>query len=330
MNIILNDSKKVKDFFVNHNNFKTLQCETVTQFWGKRSAAHVLEHSERYKQIQVNSQQIIQCLAFDVDHDDPLCYTDYNLPTPTLITLNQDNGKSHLLYYLKTPVNTYSKRAKRYLADIYDAITETLNADQNYTTYNTKNFLNTDLFRVYGSLQTHDLSDFRPFLDGRDTKPLAREKTPKISYFSRNCELFDTVRFYAYRAKSDFISYESFFNHILEKAQTTNFSIFNEPLPVKEAKDTAKSIARWTWENEITDPKKWNRDGYIKKDKEIVSAKRSEIRREAGFKHILECGKYKEIEGKCGNIAEIEGNQGITNYYQDNYSPVLYGGVWEL
>jgi len=288
MDIIQNNSQKVKDFFVNHNNFKTLQCQTTSEFWGKRSAAHVLEHSERYKQIQVNSQTLIQALAFDVDHDDPMIFNDYNLPTPTILTLNNDNGKSHLLYYLKTPVNTYSERARRYLADIYDAVTATINADPNYSTYNTKNFLNPDLYRVYGSLQTHELADFRPFLEGRDTKPLPRQKKPALSYFSRNCELFDTVRFYAYRTKKDFNSYNSFFNHILEKAHQTNFSIFNDPLPVKEVKDTAKSISKWTWENEV--PGVWNWGGYEKKDEEIVSKKRAEIKHELKLKLIGENG----------------------------------------
>lgn len=269
---------QVKHFFEQNNRFKTLQCQTTSEFWSKRSANHIIAHSDRYKQIQVNSQQLTQCLAFDVDHDDPMIYADYNLPVPTIITLNKDNGRSHLLYYLKAPVNTHSDIAKNYLADIYDAVTSTLQADQNYSAYNTKNFLNTDLYRVYGSLETRELGDFRAFISTNNARP-QKEKKPAISYFSRNCELFDTIRFYAYRIKRDFVSYESFFAHILHKAQITNTSIFSEPLPHKEVKDTAKSITKWTWENEV--PGVWNWGGYTKKDPKVVSAKRAEIAAQA-------------------------------------------------
>jgi len=277
MNIVHSSQEKVKTFFEERNFFKTLQCETVTEFWTKRSASHIIEHAERYKQIQVNSRQITQCLAFDIDHDDALIYQDFNLPTPSIITLNADNGRSHILYYLKTPVNAHSERAKRYLADIYDAVTNTLQADTNYTTINTKNFLNDELYRVCGSLNTYNLSDFRAFLHADKAKVLESAKKRTQSYFSRNIELFDTVRFYAYKVKRDFETYESFYKHVLEKAQQVNASIFDKPLPSKEAKHTAKSIAGWTWENET--PGTWNWDGYIKKDKSEVSVIRSKAKK---------------------------------------------------
>ena len=289
---------QVKHFFEQNNRFKTLQCQTTSEFWSKRSANHIIAHSDRYKQIQVNSQQLTQCLAFDIDHDDPMIYTDFNLPAPTIITLNKNNGRSHLLYYLKAPVNTHSDIAKNYLADIYDAVTNTLQADTNYSTYNTKNFLNTDLYRVYGSLETRELGDFREFLKIQPKK----EKRPAISYFSRNCELFDTVRFYAYRVKRDFTSYESFFEHIHRKAQETNIGLFTNPLPYKEVRDTAKSISKWTWGNEV--PGVWNWQGYTKKDPKIVSAKRAEIAASARRSETQERLKALAAERKKTKIRE--------------------------
>ena len=276
VNIVQENPQKVKEFFDKHNSFRTIQCQTITGFWGKRSANHVAEHAERYKQIQVNSGQITQCLAFDIDHDDPMIFTDYNLPTPTIITLNQNNGRSHFLYYLKSPVNTYSDRAKRYLSDVYDTVANTLQADPNYSTHNTKNFLNTDLYRVYGSLETRELADFREFLSTSNAWQ-QKEKRVAISRFSRNCELFDTVRFYAYSVKRDFTSYDGFYNHVQNKAQETNIGLFANPLSHKEVKDTAKSISKWTWENER--PGQWNWNGYIKKNKCEVSAIRSKTKK---------------------------------------------------
>ena len=53
--------------------------------------------------------------------------------------------------------------------------------------------------------------------------------------------------------------------------------MFANPLSHKEVKDTAKSISKWTWENER--PGQWNWNGYIKKNKCEVSAIRSKTKK---------------------------------------------------
>jgi hypothetical protein len=100
-------------------------------------------------------------MAFDIDHDDPLLFQDFGLPQPSILTINADNGKSHIIYYLKAPVSV--GKAKDYMLDLYDGIATILNADSNYTNRTTKNYLNQTSFKTYGSLQSYELGDFGDF-----------------------------------------------------------------------------------------------------------------------------------------------------------------------
>ncbi len=332
--MIPNQDLQVKQFFNSHNRFKTVQCKTIKNEWVFRSGGHIAEHPDRFSLIQVNATNLTQALAFDVDHEDPLIFSDYGLPTPSIITINKENGKSHILYYLKAPVSV--GKAKDYMLDLYDGITEVLRADTNYTARLTKNYMNEQAFRVYGSLNSYELADFRDFT-AKHRKVNSDEKKSKISYFSRNCELFDTVRFYAYKIKNNFSGYDEFFADVLKKAEMQNQTLFREPLPQKEVKNTAKSIAAWTWDNEPEIKKLWNWDGYDKKPKEEVSKtkrlakqkdheQRLKIRLKKRLQEIKRA-KFFDIPKKI-TTEHIESNSFLygrsTDYYQDNYS----GGEW--
>lgn len=83
------------------------------------------------------------------------------------------------------------------------------------------------------------------------------------------------MRFYAYKIKNNFSGYDEFFADVLKKAEMQNQALFKEPLPQKEVKNTAKSIAAWTWDKEPETKKLWNWDGYEKKPKEEVSKSRA-------------------------------------------------------
>lgn len=315
-------SLQVKQFFKENNRFKTIQCQTIKDEWVFRSGNHVAEYPERFKRIQINATNLTQALAFDVDHEDPLIFSDYGLPAPTIITINKDNGKSHILYYLKAPVSV--GKAREYMIDLYDGITTAINADTNYTGRIAKNYMNEKAFIVYGSLKSYELADFGDFTK-KHTKASAEAKKSKISYFSRNCALFDTVRFYAYKTKKDFAEYDDFYDCVHKKAISENQTAFDEPLPLKEVKDTAKSIAMWTWnKSPELEPGKWNWDGYEKKPKEEVSASRANENRKrlkARLSRRLEELKTDKIPISCKFFDKaIKPHKNLSpNYYQDNY-----------
>ena len=62
--------------------------------------------------------------------------------------------------------------------------------------------------------------------------------------------MFDTVRFWAYKAIRTHLSigFDRWHAEVLEHAKNAN-GTFIQPLPYSEVKATAKSIARWVWRN---------------------------------------------------------------------------------
>ena len=55
--------------------------------------------------LQVNPHNLVCVIGIDIDHDNAAFqWSDTGLPAPNVITLNQDNGKGHYLYYLSVPV----------------------------------------------------------------------------------------------------------------------------------------------------------------------------------------------------------------------------------
>ncbi|MBO0216417.1 primase C-terminal domain-containing protein, partial [Vibrio sp. Vb2880] len=71
----------------------------------------------------------------------------------------------------------------------------------------------------------------------------------EASGLGRNCELFDSVRQWSYKAIREYWApnYKRKWNAaVYDKVESTN-SHFNAPLPVSEVKAIAKSIANWTY-----------------------------------------------------------------------------------
>ena len=71
----------------------------------------------------------------------------------------------------------------------------------------------------------------------------------EVSGLGRNCELFDTVRQWSYKAIREFWApnYKRQWNSaVYDQVEAIN-SQFKVPLPVSEVKAIAKSIANWTY-----------------------------------------------------------------------------------
>jgi len=260
--------------------------------------------------IQHNQPCLVTCLVFDIDRPDAFfAWSDANLPKPNWISQNKQNCHAHVGYMLSAPV-CMSHRAKQnvleYLAKIEQAYTFALGADRGYSGLITKNPCHQAWENHIFDVQPYDLNYLADFVELQELKTDLRE----VSGLGRNCAMFDTVRYWAYKAIRAHLStnYDKWYEEVLEQAKNVNGG-FLEPLPYSEVKATAKSIARWVWRNHAEAHAKFierqstkgkigatvaNAKGACNLGGKIRSQQYSDIRTEALRLHIM--GKsIKEI-----------------------------------
>lgn len=163
---------------------------------------YLKKNAQKYRQIQLNTDTHFNAIIMDVDDESLLTEWNYvGLPTPTIQTLNKENNKAHLLWLLNVPVSKKNKKAVKYYKIIVDRIKLLIGADQAYQNHQTKNFLNTQMYRVTYNDLAYDLGDFKEFI-------LREEKYKVIHYTelaeydstgSRHIDLFNQLRLYGYK-----------------------------------------------------------------------------------------------------------------------------------
>jgi len=210
----------------------------------KRIAIHKLY-------IQHNPPCFITSLVFDIDRTDAFfSWFDANLPTPTWIAKNRKNNHAHIGYMLATPVCT-THRAKQnvieYLAKIEQAYSLVLGADRGYTGLITKNPCHEAWENHIFDVKPYELGYLADFVELQELKTDLKE----VSGLGRNCMMFDTVRYWAYKAIRAHrgSTLDIWLGKVLEQCQNVN-SAFIKPLPYSEVKATAKSIARYCWKKD--------------------------------------------------------------------------------
>ena len=282
--------------------------------YGKGTKTYIRskKHAIQYPLIQVNHVHTVQYLIFDIDAPDAyLHFFDANLPTPTWIAKNKKNGHCHVCYELKIPVcKTAHARLKplRYLASIEYTYAKKLSADLRYTGLLTKNPVDRDWQVFLLNPTPFELDELADYVD-LETKPKPTEEEKKeVSGLGRNCMLFDTVRFWAYKAIREHLDsgLDIWYQEVLERSKIANGS-FLEPLPYSEVKATAKSIAKWVWRNHHSaefqamfseKQARKGRKGGLASDSshggKARSAKYSDIRQEA-LKQYIQGVKKAEI-----------------------------------
>lgn len=272
---------------------------------GGKTLIRSKKHAIQYPLIQVNHVHTVQYLIFDIDAPDAyLHFFDENLPVPTWIAKNKKNGHCHVCYELKTAVcKTAHARLKplRYLASIEYTYAKKLNADLRYTGLLTKNPVDRDWQVFLLNPTAFELDELADYVD-LETKPKPTEGEKKeVSGLGRNCMLFDTVRFWAYKAIREHLGsgLDIWYQEVLERSKTAN-GAFLEPLPYSEVKATAKSIAKWVWRNHHSaefqamfseKQARKGRKGGLASDSshggKARSAKYSDIRHEALKLHVM-------------------------------------------
>ena len=201
--------------------------------------------------IQHNPPCLVTSLVFDIDRSDAyFAWSDADLPTPTWIAKNPKNCHAHIGYMLATPVCT-THRARQnvieYLAKIEQAYSLALGADRGYSGLITKNPCHTVWENHIFGVEPYELNYLADFVELTELKTDLRE----VSGLGRNCMMFDTVRYWAYkeiRAHRG-STFDIWLRKVLEQCQNAN-GAFIEPLPYSEVKATAKSIARYCWKKD--------------------------------------------------------------------------------
>lgn len=237
--------------------------------------------------IQHNPPPVLAFMIYDLDRpNSALAWNDVNLPAPAWVSVNPENGHSHIAYGLIAPVaRTDAARAAplRLAAAIEVAYGAKLDADKGYSGLITKNPLHPHWHVYYPAPEAanfgyYELAELAEYVTLPNKLPKGREAVG----IGRNVSLFDDLRKWSYRAirlhwRPD--GFKAWQSVVLEKAESLNQ--FSEPLPYAEIKATAKSVAKWTWKNFT--PK--------------------------GFQEYVERTHTPEIQSKRGKIGGISSGQ---------------------
>jgi len=207
--------------------------------------------------LQPNHPYYLHNIVFDLDYEASLAellYSKIGIPLPNLIIENKENGRSHAIYYLKTPVFKTDASGQKpiiYLNAIQRTLQHVLDADVNYTGLICKNPLN-DRWRTNTLRQTpYTLDELANKLEidwKQISKPIKQNEAVGLG---RNCYLFHTVRHWAYVAirKHRGATYNTWLKSVIDHVLKLNESI-TEPLGYNEVRGIAKSISRYCWKRD--------------------------------------------------------------------------------
>lgn len=197
--------------------------------------------------LQLNPPAHQAWLLLDVDRRGAAhAWEDAGLPAPTYAAINRENGHAHLGYALSAPVCTTSAARQaplRYLAAIEHAYTLAAGGDFAFAGHLAKNPLS-DRWLVWEPANTplYELSYLAEYVN----LPIKLPSRP--AGVGRNCDLFDTLRDWAYSAVRDF--WRPGGEHGWQLAmmrQAELMNTFSEPLGGPEVACIARSVARYVW-----------------------------------------------------------------------------------
>ena len=205
---------------------------------------YLKKNPQKYKQIQLNTDTHFNAIIMDIDDEELL--TEWNaigLPTPSIQTLNKDNDKAHLVWLLNVPISKRNRKAVTYYKTIVDNIKLLIGADKAYQNHQTKNFLNTQMYRVTCNDLAYDLEDFKDFII-REEKYKVSNNTELAEYEStgsRHIDLFNQLRLHGYKVAK----HRDLEEKLQKRAELINEQ-FDEPI---KPKAIIKSVLQFCEEN---------------------------------------------------------------------------------
>jgi hypothetical protein len=239
---------------------------------GCRQAPKHVAIKRRY--IQLNKPNYSHTyLTLDCDYEgSSLSWYDYDLPTPTFVVINPENGHSHICHELTTPVHlgsNASQKAVRYLDVIRKGYIKALDADPSFTEFLSKNPLSKS-WHVLSCNVTYDLDRLAEPLREISTDELLsipleefderireyliplyeKRKKKKPPLISTNPDeslfVFDNTRGYMYSITPDYNRSQLLYDKAEAYIRELNAD-FSLNLPESHIRFNAKSIAKFCW-----------------------------------------------------------------------------------
>ncbi|MBQ9895869.1 MAG: replication initiation protein [Synergistaceae bacterium] len=249
-----------------------------------------------HKYIELNPPHLVKFITFDIDYECwPYVSDDVFLPRPLFFVGNRENGHAHLIYALRTPVLKTSMayiKPLKYLQAITEAYCERLRADPMYSGLISKNPWS-DHWRV---VQTCDMIYDMEFLADAVHRELSRKPTKKpveyIAGLGRNCWIFEHVRVWAYRAIRKFWGNNhlgaGWYDAVEYKCLEENAK-FSSPLDMREIRDIAKSISRWT-------ERHLSLEGFSERQRNVINMRwEKESKKTEGLKLLRDGASVKDV-----------------------------------
>ena len=215
------------------------------------------EISLKYRYIQPNSPYYLHYLVFDLDYESSLSEILYGLvgvPLPNLVVANPNNGRSHILFQLKTPIYTTDASRQKpilYANAIRHKLGELFNADPAYVSLVSKNPVSNYWKTTCLREKPYTLNELARNLD-LTWKDVNREiQQDEAIGLGRNCFVFNTARHWAYKEIRKYrgSTYASWLDCVIQHCIGLNQGLTN-PMTFGEVKGIAKSIARYCWKKD--------------------------------------------------------------------------------
>lgn len=213
-----------------------------------RNQQNALKHSH----IQPNPPMSKRWLIMDIDRGiSPDEIENDNLPAPNIFVQNPENHHAHLYYSLEKPVYTgaeSSVKANYYAALVDDSLTVALEADPHYTGFIAKNPTHPQWITNVIQPESYSLDQLAEYLELKARKKNRSAEVIQVSgQGSRNNDTFDRLRHWAYLHVADYSEFKPYSAVIMRKAD--EYNRLNFPgLPMSEINATARSVAKWTWQ----------------------------------------------------------------------------------
>ena len=215
------------------------------------------DYAIKHPYMQINRAGFVSWLIFDLDHDNAMIWQDKGLPAPNLIVQNRQSGHAHL-YYAIVPVCT-SERARskpiHYMKAIYSALSRELHADPEYNSGPVAKTPGHQWWRT-SELHNHiyELSELADCVELASASPWAKSPNLDAVSHSRNCMMFEKLRFYAYsivnrqKEEGSYLSFTRLLEAFAHNHNAFRNLGFSADLSLSDLRATVKSIARWTWD----------------------------------------------------------------------------------
>lgn len=235
----------------------------------KRMRVRPRDKALRYPYLQLNSPDIVRVVSIDVDHaSGPYGWRDVLAPPPNFTVHALETDRVHCSYVLAVPVSTRADRGQlrrpaRWLAGIERALVRRLDADRVVPVITRNPFApGPDAGLTIHRTEPYELDELDSWVG---TLPPEFRPVLEHSGVGRNVSLFDGLRIWAYRQVGRCRAFGEDRWHRLVRGQAEALnSEFRVPLPPREVRGLAKSVASWTWERYAGSGKPYNRGAAMR------------------------------------------------------------------